>query len=50
MARELAVGVKENRACEALCRVITQCGEKLREHFPRQVNDIQELPDEVITE
>lgn len=48
LARELAAGLKEGRACDALCKVISSCGEILADHFPKRPDDINELSDEVI--
>jgi putative membrane protein len=48
LAWELTNGIKEGRACAALVGVIGGCGKILTEHFPRKVDDINELPDEVI--
>lgn len=47
-ARELTQGMKENRACEALCSVISSCGAILSSHFPRKADDSNELPDHVL--
>lgn len=44
----LTAGIKENRASEALCEVITSCGEKLALHFPRESDDMNELQDELL--
>jgi putative membrane protein len=49
MARELSLGMRENRACEALCTVISACGEELGRHFPRKSDDTNELADDVIS-
>jgi putative membrane protein len=48
LARELSVGIREGRACTALCSIIGRCGRILAEHFPRKVDDVNELPDEVM--
>ncbi len=34
LAQELATGIKEDRAFEALCSVIKKCGAELARHFP----------------
>ena len=47
-AHEISNGIKEGRACEALCAVIAQCGQLLAEHFPRKKDDTNELTDEII--
>jgi putative membrane protein len=48
LARELTNGIKEGQACATLVGVIGRCGKILTVHFPRKVDDINELPDEVI--
>ncbi len=47
-ARELSRGIREGRACEALCNVIAGCGVELARHFPRRADDVNELSDEVL--
>ena len=49
LARELSAGIRDGRACEALCTVIARCGELLAGHFPRRPDDVNELPDDVLT-
>lgn len=49
LARELSAGLREERACDALCGVIAQCGTVLKEHFQRLPDDRNELPDDVMT-
>ena len=34
LVRELTTGIREGRACTALCCVIGRCGAILTEHFP----------------
>jgi len=48
LARELSLGLREKRACEALCSVIASCGEVLAQHFPRKDDDTNELADHVL--
>ncbi|HEY6006965.1 MAG TPA: TPM domain-containing protein [Geobacteraceae bacterium] len=48
LARTLSNGLREGKACEALCTVIARCGEELGRHFPREADDINELPDELL--
>lgn len=48
-AVDIATGIKEDRAAEALCRQITKVGEVLAEHFPIKEDDINELPNQVFT-
>ena len=47
-ALEVSVGIREGRACDALCSVIGSCGRVLMERFPRKEDDTNELPDELI--
>jgi putative membrane protein len=47
-ARELSIGLRENRACETLCDVIGKMGRELAHHFPRRSDDINELTDKII--
>jgi len=49
-AQEVSLGIKEGRACEALCRAIERIGRLLTDHFPISPGDTDELPDEVMTE
>jgi len=46
----LTAGIREERSCEALCTVISRCGEELALHFPKMRDDNNELRDEIITE
>jgi putative membrane protein len=41
-------GIKDRRACDALCEAITEAGELLAKHFPCVAGDIDELPDDVM--
>jgi putative membrane protein len=47
---ELTAGLRAGRAADALCSVIAGCGRLLAEHFPRRADDVNELPDTVLTE
>jgi putative membrane protein len=47
---ELTAGLRAGRAAEALCSVIAGCGRLLAEHFPGRADDVNELPDTVLTE
>lgn len=49
MASELARGVAQGKGCDALCSVVVRCGAELSRHFPRQLDDTNELGDTVIT-
>lgn len=48
-ARTVSQGIKEGRACDALCKAITEAGELLARHFPVKPDDRNELSDDVIT-
>jgi putative membrane protein len=48
LARDLSRGMREKRACEALCSAISACGAELARHFPRRPDDTNELADDVI--
>jgi putative membrane protein len=48
LAREVSAGIRDGRACEALCAVIEKCGRMLSEHFPKMPDDVNELPDDLI--
>lgn len=50
LVKVLTTGIREGRACEALCAVIGSCGKELARHFPRQKNDSNELQDEILVE
>jgi len=49
-ADEVSRGIKEGRACEVLSQAIQGIGVLLSRHFPIAPDDIDELPDEVMTE
>ncbi|MBI4683702.1 MAG: hypothetical protein HY755_00705 [Nitrospirae bacterium] len=49
-AGNISQGIKEGRACDALCENIKEAGGLLAKHFPITKGDIDELPDGVITE
>lgn len=49
-ARTVSRGIREGRASDALCEAITMSGDLLAKHFPITPDDINELPDEVMTE
>ena len=48
LAGELAAKIRDDRAFEGVCTVIEKLGAVLEEHFPRAVDDSNELSDEVI--
>jgi len=49
-AGTVSQGIREGRACDALCIAIEEAGTLLSRHFPITPGDINELSDEVITE
>jgi putative membrane protein len=48
MAVSLARGIAEGSGCDALCEVIGRCGAELSRHFPRQLDDVNELDDSLL--
>jgi putative membrane protein len=49
-ARDLIIrGIKNGEARKGICDAIEACGKALAEHFPRRHDDVNELPDSVIT-
>jgi len=49
-ANIVSQGIKDGNAYEALCTAIKEAGTLLEKHFPITPGDIDELPDEVMTE
>lgn len=49
-AQTVSMGIKEYRACDALCEAMREAGELLASHFPITPDDVDELSDEVMTE
>jgi len=49
LARRIAAGIAEGKACDVLCQTIEQCGALLAEHSPRREDDLNELPDDPMT-
>jgi putative membrane protein len=49
-AQTVSQGIKEGRACDALCRAIEDAGTLLARHFPVTPGDTNELSDEVMTD
>jgi len=47
-ATDVAAGIKDGRAAEALCEEIRRAGQILAHHFPRRDDDTNELPDQVL--
>jgi len=48
LAGELAGMIREDRAFNGLCTVIEKLGRVLKEHFPKEADDTNELSDKVI--
>lgn len=48
IVRAVTVGIREGRACEALCAAIARCGELLQKDFPRRADDRDELPNLIL--
>jgi putative membrane protein len=49
-AQTVSQGIKDGRACDALCDAMKDAGELLAKHFPIAAGDTDELSDEVMTE
>ncbi|MBA4396844.1 MAG: hypothetical protein C0394_05615 [Syntrophus sp. (in: bacteria)] len=47
-AKSVSEGIRQGRAADALAEAIREAGELLREHFPIQDGDTNELPDTII--
>ena len=45
----ITAGIKSGQACDAFCKAIERCGAILATHFPRQADDMDELPNRLIT-
>ncbi|MDY0269426.1 TPM domain-containing protein [Trichloromonas sp.] len=41
-------GIRSSRTCEALCVAIGRCGDLLQTHFPKKVDDTDELPNLIL--
>jgi len=48
LVKDVAGGIKDGTACEALCREIRACGALLAEHFPVRDDDTDEQPNLII--
>jgi uncharacterized membrane protein len=46
----IVAGIKAGRQAAGICDAVAQVGEVLARHFPRQVDDVDELPNEVVME
>ena len=42
--------LKSGNSCDGFCKTIERCGEILAKHFPRSVDDRDELPNKLVTE
>ena len=49
-AKAVSEGIRQGRAADALAAAIREAGELLREHFPIQDGDTNELPDAIMIE
>ena len=49
-AKNVSQGVRDGRACDALCQAIKEAGELLARHFPITPGDTDELSNEVMVE
>ena len=47
ISQQMQKDFRENRFTEGLIEGILSAGKQLKEHFPHQKNDINELPDEI---
>lgn len=48
VVKDLASGIQENNQCEAICAAVTRVGDILKEHFPYQKDDEDELHNLII--
>jgi len=48
-ANEVATGIRQGQACDALCREIEAVGDILASHFPVKTDDTNELSNQVLT-
>ena len=48
-AKTISQGIRDGRTCDVLCEVMREIGEPLARNFPITPDDVDELPDEVIT-
>jgi len=47
LAGQMSSFFREGRFKEGICQVVSEVGQILKEHFPHQEDDVDELPDEV---
>lgn len=50
LALTVSQGIKDGRGCDALCLAVKEAGALLAKHFPVTHDDINELPDKIISE
>ncbi len=48
-AKMVSTGIREGRACDALCEAMREAGDLLAKYFPSTPDDTNELPNEIIT-
>ena len=46
----ITAGLKSRHADDAFCKAVERCGEILATHFPRQADDRDELPNQLIND
>lgn len=44
----ITAGLRDDKACDALCQAVTTCGDLLAEHFPVREDDRDELPNLIL--
>jgi putative membrane protein len=49
VVRIISAGIKTGQACDGFCTAIGRCGDILAAHFPRQADDTDELPNNLVT-
>ena len=49
IVRTITAGIRSGQACNAFCQAIERCGDILATHFPRQVDDKDELSNRLVT-
>jgi putative membrane protein len=49
-AAKVSQGIAEGNACDALCETIKEAGELLAQHFPKTIDDTDELTDDVMAD
>jgi len=41
-------GIRNDDSASGICNAVQMCGEILSNHFPRQPDDVNEIPDEIV--